>query len=71
MPCKIHIEKGIPIPDKRTGTRDSRFAGMEKTESILFKTRDLARALENYARRQGWKLTSRKVSNGFRYWRIG
>lgn len=73
--AEIKIEKGVPVPPRRTrkGISKYPFRQMEVGDSFLMPDYTVVRAwgiLGPYAKRLGQKYTVRTVEGGARVWRV-
>ena len=67
------IEKGVPLPERRSATNKYHFKGMEVGDSFYLPAESFlsaARAAHAWGSRNGRKFESRKNEEGGRVWRV-
>lgn len=66
------IEKDVPIPPKHARAQGvaATLSRMQKGDSFLLDSEDACRHAHGVAKRNGMKITTRKVEGGWRVWKI-
>ena len=70
----MNIEKNIPVPEDRRGSRKYPFSKMEVGDSVFFEGASSDGIEYTAARvsacRWGWKFRARAADGGLRIWRV-